>query len=1101
MMIGDINILGDVNMTAKNNHTEFTQRVPHYGLRKLSVGVASVLLSTSFYLGINEATGLADSNAQSSENTQTAQITRADHSESNNVTLGNSQSAETNSGQAQSEESTPVEVPTAQRSINDMVGRQNGITVNRDTNVTEQASQTIGDPGQTTLNLNMTIPANVISDIHNGDYIDIHLGLPYKDQDGQEHFMSYGAVNGDANPIKMEYAGVVVGYIVPAKDAGDSYNGYKQTIGQDGHLQVVDNDNTNSSSLGTSNAYYRIVFNGNLANYVQNHPGNVSPWEFHAQLNWYNGLSDTHKKMDKPADNIKLYTTGQDGSYTPDDDLQIGNYKTGSGLSFQVKHVDQNQSAVDLTNTNKPSDHTSAFQAHEWFVVDGHSYLRTSDDNTQSVGLTLTTTDQQGNQLGQDFTITVSKPAGEDGLLSTNFVSDKDLADQLQKVIVPISTDSSLVDNLTGDNAGDYHLSNQPLYRAPKVKVQRTLSADGNTATYHVQIDAPYQGFTTSYKDGSDNLSPFTLITWKPAKATDLLPPDDVKSFDQDGQKVTYHPDNLFAGYPIRNPEIKNYLESRPWQVSVSSTQGFSFSSQYGYWIDSKNDVKPENGAFVSGHFYGWVNQRIHFVDENGQPMKGNDGQPLPVISRSLEFESDDQNQFSQAKDLKAIGVPEVDGYDSFLGQVQTVGSDQDHDEPVKNNGKVKTVGDPITKVGAELGLTYPHNDIVLYVVYKTHSDTPDPTPQKTYTVTVHYVDEQGHTIKNSVIDHNRYKTGDSYDTTSDQLATITYDGKTYEYKAIQPGDQEKGKIKNSNVSVTYIYRLKTTPTPTPSPKTYTVTVHYVDEQHNPIEDPVTQSTRYKTGDEYTTRSDWRETITHDGKTYEYKEIQPGDQEKGKIRNSNVSVTYIYRLKTTPTPTPTPEPETYNVYVHYVDEQGNVIKDQVTDSSNLLDHAPYNTTDHKPATISFNGQTYELDHVLASGDPEDGTVNGRDVNVTYVYKLHKTPNTPDHPHNPGQPSNPSQPDHPSNPEQPANPDTPNVPTNPATPAKPVQPNKPGQSVKPGNPNQPVVHPNTKQQSKLPQTGNQRRNTWAIAGLGLLGLASLIGLGKKRQIKN
>lgn len=44
-------------MVAKNNlkHqlAQTAQRVPHYGLRKLSVGVASVLLSTTLYLGVN----------------------------------------------------------------------------------------------------------------------------------------------------------------------------------------------------------------------------------------------------------------------------------------------------------------------------------------------------------------------------------------------------------------------------------------------------------------------------------------------------------------------------------------------------------------------------------------------------------------------------------------------------------------------------------------------------------------------------------------------------------------------------------------------------------------------------------------------------------------------------------------------------------------------------------------------------------------------------------------------------------------------------------------------------------------------------------------
>ena len=54
-------------MVSKNNHQILKQRqtnqVPHYGLRKLSIGVASVLLSTTFYLGA--ATAHADTNTSS----------------------------------------------------------------------------------------------------------------------------------------------------------------------------------------------------------------------------------------------------------------------------------------------------------------------------------------------------------------------------------------------------------------------------------------------------------------------------------------------------------------------------------------------------------------------------------------------------------------------------------------------------------------------------------------------------------------------------------------------------------------------------------------------------------------------------------------------------------------------------------------------------------------------------------------------------------------------------------------------------------------------------------------------------------------------------
>ena len=39
-------------MVSCNNHQRILARQPRYGLRKLGVGVASVLLSTSFWLGM-----------------------------------------------------------------------------------------------------------------------------------------------------------------------------------------------------------------------------------------------------------------------------------------------------------------------------------------------------------------------------------------------------------------------------------------------------------------------------------------------------------------------------------------------------------------------------------------------------------------------------------------------------------------------------------------------------------------------------------------------------------------------------------------------------------------------------------------------------------------------------------------------------------------------------------------------------------------------------------------------------------------------------------------------------------------------------------------
>ena len=67
-------ILGDVIMTGRNNHNnQYAKRVPHYGLRQLSIGVASVLLSTSFYLGASQLVVKADTNSAQVTNSQSGE--------------------------------------------------------------------------------------------------------------------------------------------------------------------------------------------------------------------------------------------------------------------------------------------------------------------------------------------------------------------------------------------------------------------------------------------------------------------------------------------------------------------------------------------------------------------------------------------------------------------------------------------------------------------------------------------------------------------------------------------------------------------------------------------------------------------------------------------------------------------------------------------------------------------------------------------------------------------------------------------------------------------------------------------------------------------
>ena len=202
--------------------------------------------------------------------------------------------------------------------------------------------------------------------------------------------------------------------------------------------------------------------------------------------------------------------------------------------------------------------------------------------------------------------------------------------------------------------------------------------------------------------------------------------------------------------------------------------------------------------------------------------------------------------------------------------------------------------------------------------------------------------------------------------------------------------------------------------------------------------------------------------------------LESTDPTTGKVVEGRKDVTYIYKLKEQPA-----QPKG-NVYVHYVDENGNTIKQSVTDEFGQPVGKDYDTViDNRPKTIvTADGKVYELvpqgnypvgsvdgDGHLTTTDPVTGKVIEGDKNVTYVYKLVDT--TPEKPVTPT----------PGKPEQP----TPGKPVDPApkAPAK-ATPVKPAQEM-----------------AQLPNTGEES-NVAATAALGLLATASGLALAAKRK---
>ena len=401
--------------------------------------------------------------------------------------------------------------------------------------------------------------------------------------------------------------------------------------------------------------------------------------------------------------------------------------------------------------------------------------------------------------------------------------------------------------------------------------------------------------------------------------------------------------------------------------------------------------------------------------------------------------------------------------------------------------------------------------------VYKLKED---PTKPKEGDVIITYVDEKGKEIQKPRQDTPNSPYDTPYNTTEEgeKPNTIkTPDGKTYkivpkgDYPVgkvdgdghLESSDPIKGKVDKPRSIITYVYKeVKEEPT---QPKG-SVYVHYKDTEGNTIKESVTDELDQPVGKDYNTVEDNRpQYIKFEGKTYEIVPVgnytvgkvdtqghlESTDPTTGKVVEGRKDVTYIYKLVEEPV-----QPKG-NVYVHYVDENGNTIKTSVVDEKDQPVGKDYDTVvDNRPKTIvTPDGKVYELvpagnypvgkvdgEGHLTTTDPTTGKVIEGDKNVTYVYKLVKTPNVPT-PNTPVPPTpTPNTPVDPT-PNKPMDP-TPNTPVDP-TPNTPVNP-VPEQSSKPA----PALE-------QLPNTGETGSVASALLG-AVAGVAGVAALGSRKK---
>ncbi|NQO90414.1 LPXTG cell wall anchor domain-containing protein [Streptococcus suis] len=286
--------------------------------------------------------------------------------------------------------------------------------------------------------------------------------------------------------------------------------------------------------------------------------------------------------------------------------------------------------------------------------------------------------------------------------------------------------------------------------------------------------------------------------------------------------------------------------------------------------------------------------------------------------------------------------------------------------------------------------------------------------------------------------------------------ATITKDGKTYELVRTRTNEGDapsNGTVVEGEQTITYEYKEVVE---TPVVKTGSVVARYV------IEGTETEIADEKTVKPTDTPVDEPygdtppATITKDGKTYELVRTRTNEGDapsNGTVVEGEQTITYEYKEKVeTPVVPPVVEKQG-KVIVHYVDENGNVIKTPVVDTENGTVGGDYDTSDNRPKVIVFNGKRYILVESRIPNNSKGKVVEG-ETHVTYVYKQEN--------------------------EEPTTPTTPNQPTTPST--TPVT-----ETAK--------VTPKTS--AILPETG-ESTSALALVGLALLGTVAVASRRRKEK---
>ena len=454
----------------------------------------------------------------------------------------------------------------------------------------------------------------------------------------------------------------------------------------------------------------------------------------------------------------------------------------------------------------------------------------------------------------------------------------------------------------------------------------------------------------SDYNTADNDMKP-TRITTAEGKVYELVPT--ATKGDETGKVVAGETKEVTYVYKeVTGDVVVHYVDTEGNVIAEDKedTKGASLNAKYDttdnkpekiekdgtvYYLTEKalkDGSKPENGDVVEGktevtYVYEKAGQVVvHYTDEKGNTIQ------VDAVDTKDGKPNSDYNTADNNMKPNRITTPEGKVYELIP---QSTKGDE--------TGKVKA--------GETTEVTYVYKEI-------------------TGNVVVHYVDTEGNTLAEDTKDVENGSLSEKYDTTDNKPAKLEKDGTVYYLtaKELKDGSKpENGAVVEGTTEITYVYE-----------KAGNVLVHYVDEAGNTLQADAVDTKDGKPGAKYdTSDNDMKPTriTTPEGKVYELvpastKGNETGDVEAGKT----TEVTYVYKEVKG------------NVVVHYTDEAGNTIAEDVKDTTDGSVSSAYDTTDNKPATITTkDGKVYVLVPTSTKGE-ESGKVTEGTTEVTYVYK-------------------------------------------------------------------------------------------------------------------